>query len=87
MAAKRPARRANASEIAARSRHDRNDPRLPQLRQQGEALRGAEELTSWAQRYTQALEPFAPHEVAAVGHLAAVIDARAARKAGAVDES
>lgn len=76
MAAKRPARRANASEIAAIARHHPGDPRLPQLRQQGEALRGAEELTTWAQRYASALEPFAPHEAAAVGHLAAIIDAR-----------
>jgi hypothetical protein len=78
MAAKRLARRANASEIAAIARHHPGDPRLPQLRQQGEALKGAEELTAWAQRYASALGPLAPHEIAAVGHLAAIIDARVA---------
>ena len=75
MAAKRPARRANASTIAAIERHHGPaDPRIPPLRQQGEALRAAEELTAWARRSTPALEPFAPHETAAVGHLAAAIE-------------
>jgi hypothetical protein len=83
MAARRPARRANASEIAAIARHHPGDPRLPQLRQQGEALKGAEELTAWAERYASALEPFASHEIAAIGHLAAVIDARVAGNAPA----
>ncbi|HUZ23793.1 MAG TPA: hypothetical protein VMV07_08505 [Streptosporangiaceae bacterium] len=51
MAARRPARRAIASEIAAIARHHPGgDPRLPQLRQHGQALRAAEELTDWAQR-------------------------------------
>jgi hypothetical protein len=78
MAAKRPARRANASKTAAIARHHPGDPRLPQLRQHGEALKAADELTAWAQRSASALAPLAPHEVAAVGHLAAIIDARLA---------
>jgi hypothetical protein len=40
--------------------------------------RAANELTDWAQRWAPTLEPLAPHEIAAVGHLAAVIDARVA---------
>ena len=84
MAAKRPERRANASEIAAIERHNGpDDPRIPQLRQHGAALRAAEELTAWAQRNAAALEPFTPHEAAAVGRLAAIIDARVAGDADA----
>jgi hypothetical protein len=79
MAARRPARRANASTIAAIERHNGpGDPRIPLLRQLGGALRAAEELTAWAQRSAAALEPFAPHEAAVVGHMAAIIDARVA---------
>jgi hypothetical protein len=79
MAARRPARRANASTIAAIERHNGpTDPRIPQLRQHGAALKAADELTAWAQRNASTLAPFAPHEAAAVGHLAAVIDARLA---------
>jgi hypothetical protein len=40
--------------------------------------RAAKELTDWAKRSAAALEPLAPHEVAAVAHLAAAIDARLA---------
>jgi hypothetical protein len=40
--------------------------------------RAARQLTDWAQRSASALEPLAPHEVAAVGHLASIIDARVA---------
>ena len=65
MAASDPERcRKNAS-IARRARWDRTAPR-----------RAADKLNDWAERYAAALEPFAPHEAAAVGHLAAIIDAR-----------
>ena len=40
--------------------------------------RAADALTTWAQSSASALEPLCPHEVAAVAHLAAVIDARLA---------
>jgi hypothetical protein len=50
---------------AVRARHARTAPR-----------RAADKLNDWAERYAAALEPFAPHEAAVVGHMAAVIDAR-----------
>ncbi len=79
MAAKTSKRRGISSTIAAIERHNGPaDPRIPQLRQHGAALRAADELTAWAQRSASALEPFAPDEAAAVGRLAAVIDARLA---------
>jgi hypothetical protein len=52
---------------AVRVRHARTAPR-----------RGADALNDWVERFASALEPFAPHEAAAVGHLAAIIDARLA---------
>ena len=65
MAASDPERcRENAS-IARRARWDRTAPR-----------RAADKLNDWAERYAAALEPFAPHEAAVVGHMAAIIDAR-----------
>ena len=65
MAASDPERcRENATK-AVRARHARTAPR-----------RGADALNDWVERFASALEPFAPHEAAAVGHLAAVIDAR-----------
>ena len=79
MAAKSPPRRHLSAAIAAIERHNGpSDPRIPQLRQQGDALRAAEELTDWAQHSAPALEPFAAHEAAAVGHLSAAIAARVA---------
>jgi hypothetical protein len=79
MAAKTPKRRGNSSTIAAIAKHNGpHDPRLVPLRQHGAALKAADELTAWAERNASTLEPFAPHEAAAVGHLAAVIDARLA---------
>lgn len=41
-----------------------------------------EALTAWAKRWASTLQPFTPDEIAAVGRLVAVIDARIARKAG-----
>ena len=65
MAASDPERcRENASNAVA-ARWARSAPR-----------RAADKLNDWAERYAAALEPFAPHEAAAVGHLAAIIDAR-----------
>ncbi len=65
MAASDPERcRENASNAVA-ARWARTAPR-----------RAADKLNDWAERYAAALEPFAPHEAAAVGHLAAIIDAR-----------
>ena len=67
MAASDPERCRENARNAVRVRHARTAPR-----------RAADALTAWAERYAAALEPFAPHEAAAVGHLAAVIDARVA---------
>jgi hypothetical protein len=79
MAARSRTRRTISGKIAAIEKHNGpGDPRLGSLRQHGEALRAAEELADWARRSAAALEPLARHEVAAVGHLAAVIDARVA---------
>ena len=65
MAASDPERcRENASN-AVRARWARTGPR-----------RAADALNDWAERWASALEPFAPHEAAAVVHLAAIIDAR-----------
>jgi hypothetical protein len=77
LAAKSPPRRHLSAAIAAIERHNGPaDARLSGLHQQADALRAADELTTWARDHAAALEPFAPHEAAAVGHLAAVIDAR-----------
>ena len=65
MAASDPERCRENAHNAVAARWARSAPR-----------RAAKELTDWAQRWASALEPFAPHEAAAVGHLAAVIDAR-----------
>lgn len=50
---------------AIRSRWDRTAPE-----------RAAKALTAWAAEKSPALEPIAPHEVAALVHLAAAIDAQ-----------
>jgi hypothetical protein len=50
---------------AIRARWDRTAPE-----------RAAKALTAWAQDKSAALEPIAPHEVAALIHLAAILDAR-----------
>ena len=50
---------------AIRARWDRTAPE-----------RAAQALTAWARDKSAALEPIAPHEVAALVHLAAVVDAR-----------
>ena len=77
MSAKSPPRRHLSAAIAATERHNGPvDARLSGLHQQAAALRAADELTTWARDHAAALEPFAPHEAAAVGHLAAIIDAR-----------
>jgi hypothetical protein len=77
LAAKSPPRRHLSAAIAAIERHNGPaDARLSGLHQQAAALRAADELTTWARDRAAALEPFAPHEAAAVGHLAAIIDAR-----------
>jgi len=79
LAAKSPPRRHLSAAIAAIERHNGPaDARLSGLHQQAAALRAADELTTWARDHAAALEPFAPHEAAAVGHLAAIIDARVA---------
>lgn len=77
MAAKSLPRRHLSAAIAAIERHNGPaDARLSGLHEQAAALRAADELTTWARDHAAALQPFAPHEAAAVGHLAAVIDAR-----------
>jgi hypothetical protein len=65
MAASDPERCRENARAAVRARWARSAPQ-----------RAAKELTDWARRSASALEPFAPHEIAAVGHLAAIIDAR-----------
>jgi hypothetical protein len=72
VAASDPERCRENARNAVRVRHARTAPR-----------RGADALTDWVERFASALEPFAPHEAAAVGHLAAIIDARVAGDAEA----
>jgi hypothetical protein len=65
VAASDPERCRENARNAVRARWARTEPR-----------RAADALNAWAERFASALETFAPHEAAAVGHLAAVIDAR-----------
>jgi hypothetical protein len=65
VAASDPERCRENARNAVRARHARTAPR-----------RGADALNDWVERFASALEPFTPHEAAAVGHLAAIIDAR-----------
>jgi hypothetical protein len=46
-----------------------------------ESRRATDALTAWAERWASTLEPFAPHEIAAIGRVAAELDARIARNA------
>jgi hypothetical protein len=55
---------------AIRARWDRSAPE-----------RAAKALTAWARDKSAVLEPIAPHEVAALVHLAAVVDARVRARA------
>jgi hypothetical protein len=50
---------------AIRARWDRTAPE-----------RAVKTLTAWARDKSGALEPIAPHEIAAIVHLAAILDAR-----------
>lgn len=70
MAAKDPVRRRENARNALEERWARSAPQ-----------RAAAALTEWAERHASALEPLAPHECAAIGHLAAIIDARLAKAA------
>jgi hypothetical protein len=65
VAASDPERCRENARNAVRARWARTEPR-----------RAADALTAWAERFAASLEPFAPYEAAAVGHLAAIIDAR-----------